>query len=305
MTSATETDLAALRSLAEEGRHTPLAGGRFLVLFGALVPVANTGFWALGQMAEVNRALWLGALIGFMMLSGIAGGMLTKSLKDRPASQTVLAKAEALVWGIGGLALGVYTGMLVLRGLLGLETPPIVMGNIATVAFLIYGIAFFTTAGLSRQKWLSIPGYGSFVAAIVTGLIADIRHASVVGLHCSAGLGARHHPDARRAGCVMDGFDPAGLDDAIHGKVRLAIMAFLSGADSASFPALRAATGTTDGNLSVHLRKLEEAGHILIDKAFEGRKPVTTVHLSPSGREAWIGYLDQLALLLAAQRQPH
>lgn len=102
----------------------------------------------------------------------------------------------------------------------------------------------------------------------------------------------------------MDGFDAASLDEAIHGKVRLAVMAFLSGAGSASFPALKKATATSDGNLSVHLRKLEEAGHIRIDKAFDGKKPVTTVHLTAGGRDAWIAYLDQLRLLLASVQLP-
>jgi DNA-binding MarR family transcriptional regulator len=102
----------------------------------------------------------------------------------------------------------------------------------------------------------------------------------------------------------MDGFDAANLDEAIHGKVRLAIMAYLSGAGSASFQALKKATSTSDGNLSVHMRKLEEAGHVEIDKAFEGRKPVTTIHLTPAGREAWISYLDQLRLLLESVGQP-
>jgi DNA-binding transcriptional ArsR family regulator len=97
---------------------------------------------------------------------------------------------------------------------------------------------------------------------------------------------------------MSDGFDATRLDDVIHGKVRLAIMAFLSGAGSASFTALKAATKASDGNLSVHLRKLEDAGHVTIDKAFEGRKPVTTIHLTPAGREAWIGYLEALRRLL-------
>jgi DNA-binding HxlR family transcriptional regulator len=101
----------------------------------------------------------------------------------------------------------------------------------------------------------------------------------------------------------MDGFDAASLDEAIHGKIRLAIMAYLSGAGSASFPALKAAVGASDGNLSVHLRKLEEAGHVVIEKAFEGKKPVTTVLLTESGRTAWIVYLDHLRQLLATQAQ--
>ena len=100
----------------------------------------------------------------------------------------------------------------------------------------------------------------------------------------------------------MSGFDAARLDGAIHGKVRLAIMAYLSGAQSASFNMLKAAIGASDGNLSIHLRKLEEAGHVVIEKGYEGRKPTTTVILSEQGREAWIGYLNQLRQLLADQQ---
>jgi DNA-binding MarR family transcriptional regulator len=101
----------------------------------------------------------------------------------------------------------------------------------------------------------------------------------------------------------MDGFDAASLDDAIHGKVRLAIMAYLSGAGSAAFPAIKAAINTTDGNLSVHLRKLEEAGHVRVEKAFEGKKPVTTILMTDTGRAAWISYLDHLRILLSAAGQ--
>lgn len=99
----------------------------------------------------------------------------------------------------------------------------------------------------------------------------------------------------------MSGFDAARLDDAIHGKVRLAIMAYLSGAQSASFTTLKAAIGASDGNLSIHLRKLEEAGHVVIEKGYEGRKPLTTVVLTGTGRAAWIGYLDELRRLVAQQ----
>jgi DNA-binding MarR family transcriptional regulator len=68
-----------------------------------------------------------------------------------------------------------------------------------------------------------------------------------------------------------------------------------------TFPVLKAAIGASDGNLSVHLRKLEEAGHVVLDKAFDGRKPSTTIVLTDQGREAWIAYLDQLRELLASQ----
>lgn len=90
------------------------------------------------------------------------------------------------------------------------------------------------------------------------------------------------------------------IDDVIHGRARLAIMAFLSGAGSAEFGRLRDETGISDGNLSVNLRKLEDAGYVVIDKSFVDRRPLTTATLSAAGREAWIAYLDRMRALLFA-----
>ena len=92
--------------------------------------------------------------------------------------------------------------------------------------------------------------------------------------------------------------DYRAIDDTIHGRVRLATMAYLSGAECADFADLRARTGVSDGNLSVHLRKLEDAGYVTIEKRFEGKKPVTTACLTDAGREAWIVYLDQMKAML-------
>lgn len=75
-------------------------------------------------------------------------------------------------------------------------------------------------------------------------------------------------------------------------------MAFLSGAGRASFAELKAHAGVTDGNLSVHLRKLEDAGYVGIEKAFVARKPLTTAVLTDAGRDAWIAYLDRMGALL-------
>jgi DNA-binding MarR family transcriptional regulator len=76
-------------------------------------------------------------------------------------------------------------------------------------------------------------------------------------------------------------------------------MAFLSTAGSADFTLLKNRLQATDGNLSVQLRKLEEAGYVSIDKAFVGKKPQTTVTLSDAGRTAYIGYLDAMRKLIA------
>ena len=97
---------------------------------------------------------------------------------------------------------------------------------------------------------------------------------------------------------MADDFDIAGIDEVIHGRLRLGIMAFLSTAGVADFNALKARLQATDGNLSVHLRKLEEAGYVAIAKAFVGKKPLTTVSLTPAGRAAFIGYLDAMARLV-------
>lgn len=97
----------------------------------------------------------------------------------------------------------------------------------------------------------------------------------------------------------MDDFSIESLDDVIHGRLRLGIMAYLSTAGSADFTTLKGRLQASDGNLSVQIRKLEEAGYVTVDKAFANRKPVTTVSLSETGRAAWIAYLDAMKKLVA------
>ncbi|MHA7870778.1 MAG: winged helix-turn-helix domain-containing protein [Hyphococcus sp.] len=94
------------------------------------------------------------------------------------------------------------------------------------------------------------------------------------------------------------GFDYRDIDDIIHGRVRLAVMAFLSGAGSADFTLLRQRVGVTDGNLSVHIRKLEEAGYINVEKKFAARRPLTICHLTKDGRNAWIAYIKRMEALM-------
>ena len=96
----------------------------------------------------------------------------------------------------------------------------------------------------------------------------------------------------------MSIYDHTGLDEIIHGRLRLGVMAYLSTASPASFLELRAQTKASDGNLSAQLAKLEEAGYVAIHKRFQGKKPMTDVALTPQGREAWIAYLDRLRALL-------
>ncbi len=96
----------------------------------------------------------------------------------------------------------------------------------------------------------------------------------------------------------MEGFDIDHIDDVIHGRVRLGVMAYLSGAGSADFNTLKTRLQATDGNLSAHLRKLEDAGFVRVEKAFVNRKPLTTLTLTDTGRTAFAAYLDAIGKLV-------
>ncbi len=94
------------------------------------------------------------------------------------------------------------------------------------------------------------------------------------------------------------------LDRLIHPRIRLGIISALAAADSPlTFNDLKNLLETTDGNLSVHARKLEEARYIACVKSFDGRVPRTEYSLTPAGRKAFDKYLDHMeAILQAAKR---
>ena len=92
------------------------------------------------------------------------------------------------------------------------------------------------------------------------------------------------------------------LDRLIHERIRLGIVSALAADDDLTFGELKDILGTSDGNLSVHARKLEEAGYIRVTKGFEDRKPRTEYRLTPKGRRALEGYLAQMEDILSAAR---
>jgi DNA-binding transcriptional ArsR family regulator len=96
---------------------------------------------------------------------------------------------------------------------------------------------------------------------------------------------------------------PQRLDRLIHDRTRLAIISALAANDAVSFNDLKEMTGTTDGNLSVHARKLEEAGYVHCEKSFAGRVPRTEYRLSTAGRRALEKYLDHMDALIRATRR--
>lgn len=95
----------------------------------------------------------------------------------------------------------------------------------------------------------------------------------------------------------------ADLDRLIHERVRLGIVSALAVNDALSFNQLKALLKTTDGNLSVHARRLEEAQYVTCSKSFEGRIPKTEYQLTALGRRALERYLDHMEALIRTTRQ--
>ncbi len=96
----------------------------------------------------------------------------------------------------------------------------------------------------------------------------------------------------------------AELDRLIHEKMRLGIVSALASHESLSFNELKRALQTSDGNLSVHARKLEDAGYVSCTKTFEDRVPKTVYRLTATGRKALERYLDHMEALIRATRAP-
>lgn len=97
--------------------------------------------------------------------------------------------------------------------------------------------------------------------------------------------------------------NPVDLDRVIHERVRLAIVSALAVNDTLTFNELKKLLDTSDGNLSVHARRLEEAGYLACEKSFEGRVPRTEYSLTAAGRKALRQYLDHMEALIRRVRE--
>lgn len=104
-----------------------------------------------------------------------------------------------------------------------------------------------------------------------------------------------------RGKATADG--PMALDRLIHERMRLGILSALAVNERMSFGGLKTLLKTTDGNLSVHARKLEEAEYVLCEKSFEGRVPKTVYAITAAGRRALERYLDHMESLIRAARE--
>lgn len=121
------------------------------------------------------------------------------------------------------------------------------------------------------------------------------------------GRGAEGTPAPTRkrapaAAAAASGRAGGTLDHLIHHRMRLGIVSALAAADSLTFNELKAVLGATDGNLSVHARKLEEAGYVTCTKGFDGRRPRTEYRLSAAGRRELGRYVNHMEALIRMTR---
>ena len=118
--------------------------------------------------------------------------------------------------------------------------------------------------------------------------------------------GARKHDDEKEALRSVRGraaeATPGALDRLIHERMRLGIVSALAANESLTFNELKGLLQTTDGNLSVHARKLEDAQYIACDKTFEGRVPRTEYRLTAAGRRALEKYVSHMEAIIKAVR---
>lgn len=96
----------------------------------------------------------------------------------------------------------------------------------------------------------------------------------------------------------MEGFDYHNIDDVLHSRIRTAVMAVLITVEEAEFTFIRDKIKATDGNLSVHIRKLEDSGYVNVIKKFVDRKPMSVYNLTEKGREAFNDYIKKLESLI-------
>ena len=102
---------------------------------------------------------------------------------------------------------------------------------------------------------------------------------------------------------ALDQLGIPSLDRLIHERIRLGIVSALAANASLTFNELKKLLRTTDGNLSVHARKLEEAGYVACSKSFQGRMPKTEYALTETGRKAFERYLNHMEALIQAMKR--
>lgn len=146
-------DLAYARSLAEEGRHAPLIGGSFLVLFGVLLAICNGAHWAIYTGRTPMEPPMVGAVwLAFGIVAPLASMLLSRRVRKLPGGSAVANRVDRIVWNaVAAAILFVAAGALLRMIFTGDYTAP---NAIIAAGFGLYGVALYVTAAIGGHGWL-------------------------------------------------------------------------------------------------------------------------------------------------------
>ncbi|HRK65610.1 MAG TPA: hypothetical protein PLN53_14540 [Terricaulis sp.] len=163
-------DLAYARTLAEEGRHAPLIGGRYLVLFGALLCVAYLAHWALTTGVIAAPPWALGALWAlFGVCAGIGCTIVYQRVRGLPGATALGNRIDRAVWNAATFAIFATVAGCLVSG--ALQRDPGQADVIMAVVFSIYGMALLTTAIIAEKAWLKWFAWAAFAVSLLLWLI--------------------------------------------------------------------------------------------------------------------------------------
>jgi len=166
---------------------------------------------------------------------------------------------------------------------------------------VITGLYSFTLGGIVEWNLLKFCGLLWWLGAVGMIFINPDYRAVLLSPFLSSAIFSRDSfsaPKCANTGYKMTSENPVHLDPVIHSQVRLSILSILAAVKEADFNTLKKMTGTTDGNLSTHLSKLEEAGYVKVKKSFKGKKPLTSCSITAKGKEAFSEYLKDLEKII-------
>ncbi len=288
------SNLAYIREVIDSGRFTGVPGlGGIAMGISALV-AATAAAWMFPVASDGWLLVWLAAGAVAVVVGLVA------------VRRKVEAAGQSLSSGIGrrfliGLVPALTAGAILTLALWLNNAPTLIPG----VWMLLYGTAVAGVGGFSTVPVLRATGI-SFMAAGTIGLLCPpawldgLMALSFGGLHIGFGLWIVRRDQSPQQAAAR----ATQLDRVIHGRIRLGMLSLLASRDSADFNEIKRVLSATDGNLSIHARKLEEAGYVRCDKTHDDRVPRSVFSLTPAGREALEQYLDHMEAVILAARGP-
>lgn len=171
-----DTDLAALRRIAEEGRDLPLLGGRHFLIWGTILPLAALYHWAL-MSGHIDLPAWTltASWFGLTALAAVISNMAGHGQRGRPGTTTLANKVERGVWTAAGVMFATIAVCLLINAALLSENPRAWdhFALLAPITFGVYGLAINASAVAARASWLKPYVFASFALMAVTVLMLE------------------------------------------------------------------------------------------------------------------------------------